>query len=508
MSISSALKSTVSGLMGFAGNTIRALYGLKDPTKPDDDSTYSETLSSSTKILGSIFEQMQKVRAQEISNKSNEEKNKSDKSKQDDKFNEELIKALSVRRKPKKKRPVGKKEEPIKKAEEKKEETKPPEKKKEEPTKKAEEKKEEVKQTEKKTEEKKEETKPKAEEKKVETKPPEKKIEETKPKVEELKKEELKKAQDKAAKDKADKEAASAKDKANKESATAKDKSDKEAAAAKKKVEAESEAAKKTAEKVPAKELPKQTAEKIQTKPPVTLPKIDLDATKKMIIQHEGKVNFPYKDSKGLWTIGVGHLIGNGKTLPAEYDAWKNNGGPYDKNNNKSPAMTDEQVMALFEKDFESHKKMAEKTPGWNLANESGQAAMIDLAYNLGGSWYKSWKDTSAALESGDFEKAANGLKNSKWYEQVKGRAVKIVDMIRNGKKTEAEQKSVPVSTPQTSANKIEDSSKENKQLKEEATPQNQTIVNNRTVQPTTNETVVVNGNKPNDQGALQRKTQ
>ena len=419
MSISSALKSTVSGLIGFAGNTTRELFGLKNPTKPDDDSTYSETLSSSTKILGSIFEQMQKVRAQELESKSNEEKNKSDKNKQDDKFNEELIKALSVRRKPEKKRPVEKKEEPTKKAEEKKVE----------------------------------EPKPKVEEKKVETKP---KVEPEKPKVEAPK----------------------------------------------------VEPAPAAPPKLPPKELPKPTAEKIQTKPPVTLPKIDLDATKKMIIQHEGKVNFPYKDSKGLWTIGVGHLIGNGKTLPAEYDAWKNNGGPYDKNNNKSPAMTDEQVMALFEKDFESHKKMAEKTPGWNLANESGQAAMIDLAYNLGGSWYKSWKDTSAALESGDFEKAANGLKNSKWYEQVKGRAVKIVDMIRNGKKTEAEQKSVPVSTPQTSANKIEDSSKENKQLKEESTPQNQTIVNNRTVQPTTNETVVVNGNKPNDQGALLRKTQ
>ena len=443
MSISSALKSTVSGLIGFAGNTTRELFGLKNPTKPDDDSTYSETLSSSTKILGSIFEQMQKVRAQELESKSNEEKNKSDKNKQDDKFNEELIKALSVRRKPEKKRPVEKKEEPTKKAEEKKEEVKP---------------------TEKKTEEKKEETKPKVEEKKIETKP---KVEPEKPKVEAP------------------------------------------AAPPKPKVEAPKvEPAPAAPPKLPPKELPKPTAEKIQTKPPVTLPKIDLDATKKMIIQHEGKVNFPYKDSKGLWTIGVGHLIGNGKTLPAEYDAWKNNGGPYDKNNNKSPAMTDEQVMALFEKDFESHKKMAEKTPGWNLANESGQAAMIDLAYNLGGSWYKSWKDTSAALESGDFEKAANGLKNSKWYEQVKGRAVKIVDMIRNGKKTEAEQKSVPVSTPQTSANKIEDSSKENKQLKEESTPQNQTIVNNRTVQPTTNETVVVSGNKPNDQGALQRKTQ
>ena len=61
----------------------------------------------------------------------------------------------------------------------------------------------------------------------------------------------------------------------------------------------------------------------------------------------------------------------------------------------------------------------------------------------------------------------------------------------------------VPAKIPE-----IDQLSKENKQLKEESTPQNQTIVNNRTVQPTTNETVVVSGNKPNDQGALQRKTQ
>jgi len=65
-----------------------------------------------------------------------------------------------------------------------------------------------------------------------------------------------------------------------------------------------------------------------------------------------------------------------------------------------------------------------------------------------------------------------------------------------------------PPATVPTKLPEIDQLSKENQQLKEEATPQNQTIVNNRTVQPTTNETVVVNGNKPNDQGALQRKTQ
>jgi len=34
----------------------------------------------------------------------------------------------------------------------------------------------------------------------------------------------------------------------------------------------------------------------------------------------EGYRSKPYKDVKGLWTIGYGHLIGNGKTLPDQYN--------------------------------------------------------------------------------------------------------------------------------------------------------------------------------------------
>jgi hypothetical protein len=128
------------------------------------------------------------------------------------------------------------------------------------------------------------------------------------------------------------------------------------------------------------------------------------------------------------------------------------------------------------------------KTPGWDLANEGGQAAMIDLAYNLGGYWYKSWKQTAAALAAGDFDKAADGLKDSKWYEQVKGRAVKIVDMIRNGKKTGGDQKAQPVSIPPVPGNRVEQSSQQNAAMKDElnkgqgggSTTVNNTTVNNQ----------------------------
>jgi len=47
----------------------------------------------------------------------------------------------------------------------------------------------------------------------------------------------------------------------------------------------------------------------------VKVSKRALDAIK----HHEGVRTKPYRDAIGLWTVGVGHLIGDGKTLP---DAW------------------------------------------------------------------------------------------------------------------------------------------------------------------------------------------
>jgi len=39
-----------------------------------------------------------------------------------------------------------------------------------------------------------------------------------------------------------------------------------------------------------------------------------------LIKKFEGYRTKPYRDVAGLWTIGYGHLIGNGKTLPDQYN--------------------------------------------------------------------------------------------------------------------------------------------------------------------------------------------
>ena len=138
---------------------------------------------------------------------------------------------------------------------------------------------------------------------------------------------------------------------------------------------------------------------------------------KKMIIGHEGKRHEPYKDSLGLWTVGIGHLIGDGKTLPPEWNR----------------KFSEEEVMAMFEKDYEKHKKQAESNvPGFSKYDSMGQGALIDLTFNMGPGWPKKFPNTSAKLGAGDKEGAAAGLTDSKWYGQVGGRAPTIVGMIRN----------------------------------------------------------------------------
>jgi len=155
-------------------------------------------------------------------------------------------------------------------------------------------------------------------------------------------------------------------------------------------------------------------------------------AVKDMIKKHEGVRTRPYKDSLGLWTVGVGHLIGDGKTLPPEYNR----------------EFSIDEVNNIFDKDFEHHQKAAEKIPGYDKLNETGKGALIDLTFNMGPAWYKKWPNFTKQLEAGNVEGAASSLESSKWYGQVGRRGPEIVSMIRQGAGPQQEKKGSILSTP------------------------------------------------------------
>jgi GH24 family phage-related lysozyme (muramidase) len=139
---------------------------------------------------------------------------------------------------------------------------------------------------------------------------------------------------------------------------------------------------------------------------------------KQMIIRHEGKRNRPYQDSLGLWTVGVGHLIGDGKSLPPEMNR----------------EFSDEEVMAMFEKDYAHHRSAAMNIPGFDKLNGRGQGALTDLTFNMGPSWISKWPKLKKQLEEGDTEAAASNLEQSKWYGQVGNRAPTIVSLLKDSK--------------------------------------------------------------------------
>ena len=145
----------------------------------------------------------------------------------------------------------------------------------------------------------------------------------------------------------------------------------------------------------------------------------EFENIKQMVIANEGWKTKPYKDTRGYWTVGVGHLINpkSPKTLPKEWDR----------------ELSNEEVRQLFEKDFDEHLKQAQKTPGWDKANEAGKAGLVDLTYNMGGWWYTKFVKAAALLKEGNFKDAALELKNSDWYKQVGGRAPVTISLISSG---------------------------------------------------------------------------
>lgn len=136
------------------------------------------------------------------------------------------------------------------------------------------------------------------------------------------------------------------------------------------------------------------------------------DEIKKMIVAHEGIRTKPYKDSLGLWTVGVGHLIGDGKTLPADWDR----------------EFSKEEVMALFDKDYAEHKRAAEsRTPKFDKMTGAGQGAFTDLTFNMGPNWLSKWPKLKAQIEAEDTQGMTSNLAGSTWAKQVKSRSNDII---------------------------------------------------------------------------------
>ena len=136
---------------------------------------------------------------------------------------------------------------------------------------------------------------------------------------------------------------------------------------------------------------------------------MNTDELKKDLIIDEGLKLKPYKCSAGKITIGVGRNI-------------------------QEIGITKEEALYLLDNDIDRVEQELDRSfTWWRTMSERRQRALANMCFNLGLKTLLGFKNMLSAMERKDFETAANEAIDSDWYNQVKDRSKRIVEMIRKG---------------------------------------------------------------------------
>lgn len=112
-----------------------------------------------------------------------------------------------------------------------------------------------------------------------------------------------------------------------------------------------------------------------------------------LIKHHEGVRNKPYKCPAGLWTVGVGHLIGDGKSLPADWNR----------------TFTQEEIDGILKRDLNRFELGVSKMLPNVQLKQCEFDALVSFSFNLGlGTFQRS--TIRQALLRGDKKTAMESL--------------------------------------------------------------------------------------------------
>jgi len=131
------------------------------------------------------------------------------------------------------------------------------------------------------------------------------------------------------------------------------------------------------------------------------------EKAKAMLFADEGLRLKPYRCTAGKLTIGYGHNL-------------------------EDVGISKRVADALLEEDVEVARKICVRIFGelFNQWSENRQLGWINIAFNLGQTRLLKFKNTIRAAQIEDWVEVENGLRQSLWFKQVKGRAERVIGMI------------------------------------------------------------------------------
>lgn len=134
--------------------------------------------------------------------------------------------------------------------------------------------------------------------------------------------------------------------------------------------------------------------------------------------EFEGLRLEPYRDTRGIWTIGYGYnLEAHGVAI----------------NPGCSMRICKEQAVAWLNEELDEAEAAARGLyRNFDTMPDNIKATVIDLAYNMGAGTLAKFVNTNDAFNRGDWLAAAAGLEASKYAGQVGRRARYHVTVLRN----------------------------------------------------------------------------
>jgi len=125
-----------------------------------------------------------------------------------------------------------------------------------------------------------------------------------------------------------------------------------------------------------------------------------------------------YLDHLGLPTFGIGHLV----TEDDEEHGLE-----------VGTAVPEDRVRQAFESDIEITVDECQRLyEDWIDFPDEVQLILANMMFNMGRPRLSQFKNMKAAVDERDWDRAADEMIDSKWYQQVTNRADRLVQRMRN----------------------------------------------------------------------------
>ena len=136
----------------------------------------------------------------------------------------------------------------------------------------------------------------------------------------------------------------------------------------------------------------------------------------KELMLDEGYRQEIYADPLGHLTFGVGHLV-----TKNDEEHGKEAGTP----------VTKERIEECLQQDIKIvFNELDLNEPWWRSLDSNRQRVVANMCFNLGHPRFSKFKKFIYAMQTSQWEKAAEEMMDSKWAEQVGERAIRLRDRV------------------------------------------------------------------------------